>query len=402
MNVYKFETLYGVCKNASMKEWTISVEDHDTFSEIVIVHGGVSHKQTVSRRRVECGKNSNKSNATTHYEQAMAEATSKWKKKQEKFGYTTTIDNVTLSTFHAPMLAHVYHPKRVHFASSSASTTSTSQVYVQPKLDGYRMIYDSTTQSMTTRQGKEFTILKQSSLYSELCSLPTGLILDGELCGLPFEALGVLRRLTIVTEAEQQILSQIEYHVYDMIDDNLPFQTRNALVDALFRDKGAYLHNIKRVPTRVVQSEQEIKEWHGQFLRDGYEGTIIRNGDGMYIKKYRSFDLLKLKDFMDAEFEIVGYTSENRGPEAGLIVWIIKVSGGDIVGDVVGDVVCNVRPQGTREQRHALYEQCEADFSKFKGRKLWTKFFEYTADGNLRFPTTKTNSYESYIRDEIN
>jgi hypothetical protein len=62
---------------------------------------------------------------------------------------------------------------------------------------------------------------------------------------------------------------------------------------------------------------------------------------------------------------------------------------------------CKVRPKGAKEQRQELYEECERDFGKFKGRKLWTKFFEYTSDGSLRFPTTKTADVSSYIRDEV-
>jgi hypothetical protein len=48
-----------------------------------------------------------------------------------------------------------------------------------------------------------------------------------------------------------------------------------------------------------------------------------------------------------------------------------------------------------------LLEECESNFEKYKGRKLWTKFFEYTTDGSLRFPTTKTEDVETYIRDVI-
>jgi hypothetical protein len=114
----------------------------------------------------------------------------------------------------------------------------------------------------------------------------------------------------------------------------------------------------------------------------------------MYKEKYRSFDLLKFKDFMDAEFEIVDYTFEKdtSGEDKNLIVWIILIK---------NDIFCKVRPKGSKEQRQDLYLQCQNNFSQFKGKKLWTKFFEYTNDGNLRFPTTKTNDISSYIRNEI-
>ena len=44
---------------------------------------------------------------------------------------------------------------------------------------------------------------------------------------------------------------------------------------------------------------------------------------------------------------------------------------------------------------------CIENFDQFKGRNLWTKFFEFTNDGSLRFPSTMRNTYTEYIRDEI-
>jgi hypothetical protein len=97
---------------------------------------------------------------------------------------------------------------------------------------------------------------------------------------------------------------------------------------------------------------------------------------------------------MDAEFEIVDYTFEKDTTQTdnNLIVWVIKIK---------DNILCKVRPKGTKEQLQELYKKCETNFSQFKGRKLWTKFFEYTTDGNLRFPTTKTQDVLTYIRDEI-
>ena len=144
-----------------------------------------------------------------------------------------------------------------------------------------------------------------------------------------------------------------------------------------------------------MNNEADIKNKHELFVNeDSYEGTMIRNAKGMYKEKFRSYDLLKFKDFTDAEFEIIDYTFEKdtTGSDNNLIVWIIKIN---------EKVQCKVRPKGVKEERQALYEKCTNNFSEFKGRKLWTKFFEYTSDGNLRFPTTKTNTFNSYIRDDI-
>lgn len=413
LDTHSFDILYGKSKDNKTKSWKISVEQYNDYSEIVTLYG--YNRKIETRRRVSSGKNLNKANATSHFQQAILEATSKWTKKTDIEKYspikpneivddtaeTLNFDNLnlydtTITTICFPMLAQDFskHKKKVIYPC-----------FIQPKLDGYRMIYNTTSQTITTRQGKEFGIVKQSSkLYKELCSLPSGYILDGELYvhnsldnqdtqdKVSFETLGVLRKTKNLTKEEVANLNKIEYHVYDIIDTKLTYNNRKTLLHTLIDKKFGM---IKPVTTIEVTSEDEITNYHQQIVNvDGYEGTIIRNYNGMYKEKYRSFDLLKFKDFMDSEFEIIDYTFEKdtSGADKNLIVWIIKIK---------EDIKCKVRPKGTKEQRQEIYSQCEKDFSIFKGKKLWTKFFEYTSDGNLRFPTTKTTTIDSYLRNDV-
>ena len=67
-----------------------------------------------------------------------------------------------------------------------------------------------------------------------------------------------------------------------------------------------YDEQIKYVPTKLVDSYNVAKQHHIEFLNDGYEGSIIRAGKGLYEHK-RSYNLMKFKDFSDAEATIVGY-----------------------------------------------------------------------------------------------
>ena len=210
---------------------------------------------------------------------------------------------------------------------------------------------------------------------------------------MSFETLGVLRKTKKLTEEDRNNLGKIEYHVYDMIETKgMIFEKRIECVEKLLSSK---YKKIRMVPTLKLDSEKEIVVRHQQFVDDGYEGSMLRNVSSLYLEKNRSYDLLKFKDFMDEEFEIVGYTFEKdtSGEDKNCVVWIVKVN--------EEGLECKVRPKGAKEQRQMLYEECEKNFEKFKGRKLWTKFFEYTSDGSLRFPTTKTEDVKSYIRDEI-
>lgn len=377
----EFETLYGTDKNGKIKSWNIKVVEHDNYSEIIIQHGYINLIET--RTRIDKGKNLGKSNATTHLTQAIADATSKWNKKIEIEKYSKS-DSKILNNYKLPMLAQDYHKhsKKVSFP-----------VAIQPKLDGYRCIYDSNTKICTTRQGKNLYIIKQHvPLYNELLSLKD-LVFDGELftSKINFETLGVLRKTKTLTKDDLENLNKIEYHIYDIIDAKKTFKERNLILQKLF-EKSKF-KTIVYVNTIIINSVTEISKYHLEFIKNNYEGTIIRNLNGLYKEKYRSTDLLKYKDFMDSEFQIVDYSFENdtSGDAQNLIVWIVQVD----------DVTCKVRPQGTTIERKELFKKCTENFNQFKGKNLWVKYFEKTSDGNLRFPTTLRNTWTEYIRNQI-
>lgn len=407
MSIYKFDTLYGIDKKDKCKQWDIYVEDFGHYTELVYSYGYIDGKKVICKQVIEKGKNIGKKNETSHYEQALLEAKSKWNKKKDLEGYSTDLnliknnlndkkiandnknktvknDNKITETIY-PMLAQDYkkHNAKLKFPC-----------YIQPKLDGYRMIYNFNTQKCTSRQGKEFDIIKNTELYNELQAInDNNIILDGELYihnGI-FENLGILRKKKL-SEEDKTKLNEIEYHIYDIIDLSLKYKERNNVLKSLF-DKYKF-KKIKLVKSIEINSENEIKQAHDNFINENYEGSILRNSDGLYKIKFRSTDLLKYKDFEDNEYKIVNYTFEKNTSDVGedLIVWICETENGDIF---------KVRPKGTHEERKMLYKECLDNFDKFKNRKLYVKYFELTENNIPRFPTTKTETYTSYLRDII-
>lgn len=394
-----FYTLYDNSVTGKRKRWDIRVTNQEVLSTINCYYGYIDGKKIETTQTIKTGKNIGKSNQTTHYEQSILQATSKWNRKYDQgykpeFDLNTGIQNLKIDGGNDdivvfPMLAQDYHKHK---------NKVVYPCYIQPKLDGLRNLYNTTSNQNTTRQGKEFTIIAQSGqLYKELLTLPKGLILDGEFYTdkIQFETLGVLRKTKKLTTKEQDNLEKIEYHIYDIIDTTLTFEERHNKIKEL------HLENYEKlvyVPTFIASSEKEIKDYHITFLNQGFEGTMIRNKNSYYTLKKRSHDLLKYKDFQDSEFVITDFTFEidTTGDDKNLIVWII-----DVPCQTNQFVKCKVRPMGTKEERKSLYEKCKQNFNQFKGRKLWVKYFEKTKDGNLRFPTTKCNSYTEYIRDEI-
>jgi len=94
--------------------------------------------------------------------------------------------------------------------------------------------------------------------------------------------------------------------------------------------------------------------------------------DGEYKFGYRSNKLLKVKNFMDKEYLIAGFTT-GVGRFDGCIVWVCMTEDGQSF---------KVVPQGTMEERQETYQNAD----KHIGDWLKVKFFELTDDGIPRFP----------------
>lgn len=408
IEIRTFETLYGTDVKNKIKEWRIQVINQGAYSVMQYSYGYIDGKKTECSQNISTGKNIGKSNATTHYQQAILNAQSKWKQKIDE-GYSTDIETVRSRT------------QSIVKKSTNTNTTSTNKptatktespsvvfpmlaqdynkyknkivypVYIQPKLDGYRMIYNSDTKTCMSRQGKSFDVIKNSKVYNQLQKLSsnTHVVLDGELYvhGGTFEHLGILRKKQI-SPSDLEKLDQIEYHIYDLVDETLTYEQRYRVLQDLLKD--SKLSHIRLVETRLVIDNTELLKQHQSFVEKDYEGSIVRNSNGKYRCKARSQDLLKFKDFMDSEFPIIDYTSEKDVSTQAepLVIWTCRTPDNQSF---------NVRPKGTREERQMLYKRAK----DFIGHKLHVKYFELTDAGVPRFPTTKSETYTSYIRDII-
>lgn len=382
-----FPKLFGSDVKGKQKEWNVVVIDNGDHSVVEIEYGYVSGKMTKSTKKITSGKNIGKRNETTHFEQAILEAQSKWKKKTEQEFSENDVKPTNVSSENVLDCENVVFPMLASDFQKFKHKI-TYPVYIQPKLDGYRMIFNSKNKSCNSRQGKSFDAIKRTSLYKELISIKEIVILDGELYqhGGIFEHLGMLRKKKL-DESDYEKLEQIEYHVYDYIDETKTYTERLDFLKTFF-NKNPFQH-IRFVETRTVSTENELKDQHLDFVKDSYEGSIVRTASGKYRCKARSQDLLKFKDFVDSEYKIIGFTREqDTASNKDLIVWVCVNENGDKF---------NVRPKGTREERNELYQRG----NEFIGQQIHVKYFELTDSGIPRFPTTKSESYISYIRNNI-
>lgn len=401
---YFYNVLYGTDKNGKTKVWKASVNTNNSgVVESVIEFGSLGGKIQTASRIYTTGKNIGKKNETTPYMQAISETRTKWLDKQNKEGYTTTTPlslveiNNTLNTdicntndynepvitqrTYFPMLANVYDPEK-----NKKSKGLQFPCFIQPKLDGVRCIsYISDNCQdflLQSRSGSYFESLPHiKSMFMNSEHIKNNFIFDGELyChSMPFEELVGLVKKKKLNAEDIEKSKLIEYHVYDIVNTTVPFHSRcatlNNLVEIMYTINPEYRNILKYVETKMANDINEFKEYFSTKIGEGYEGVMLRNPNGLYRCNYRSSDLLKYKEFFEAEYLIVGY-KEGEGRDKGTVIWICRTP---------EDYLFSVRPKGTIEHRRMLYNEANIHIGKY----LTVIYQELSEYGIPRFPVGK-------------
>jgi DNA ligase-1 len=318
---------------------------------------------------ISTGKNLGKKNKTTVITQAISDATSRYNLKV-KGGYSLTIEEKKEDDilFPFPMAVNTYqnHSNKLKYP-----------LYVQPKLDGLRMLaklYNGKV-ILTSRRMHEiigFEKLKQE-LQIILEQIDVDLILDGELYkhGMNLQTIsGIVRNEDNLEEKDQ-----LQFWLFDcfQVNDTSGFEDRINLLSTLLEDHE--FNYIKLTETKKINSSEEADDYFNQVVEDGYEGIIYKSIDRHYEysfdKEKRSMYYLKRKKQFDAEFEIIGYTS-GVGKNKETVIFIYKTTEGFEFNSV---------PNGTYEYLKELYQDCLENFdSKYKGQFSKLAFDDLSKD----------------------
>ena len=350
----KLETLYHQGKTGAIVQWDIWTEGADICTE----YGQIGGKMQTSRKTAT-PKNVGRANATDADEQAILEAKARHKKRLDA-KYSLTIEECKKEVF-LPMLAASFDKRK---------DKVVYPVDVQPKLDGVRCLayWDGDSVKLMSRGGKQWNCCQH--IIDELETiLPTDWVLDGELYihGSTFQ------EITKLVKKLRPESVNVQFHVYDVprAGTNHEWEERkNHLND--FHGNHGLCKSVKVVRTDFAAHEEDVYELQSEYLEEGYEGAIVRERDGEYKFGYRSNKLLKVKNFMDKEYLIAGFTT-GVGRFDGCIVWVCMTEDGQSF---------KVVPQGTMEERQETYQNAD----KHIGDWLKVKFFELTDDGIPRFP----------------
>jgi len=356
--------LYKRDSKGKTRVWEVEVGySNDDYAGIRTVAGLDNGKKVTSEWNLSEAKNVGKSNSTTAYTQAQAEAKALWDKRIEK-EYFVDIGMIDSYDKFDPMLAGDYTKVKVKPTSG----------YSQPKLDGIRCIANS--KGLWTRTGKPITscphILEE---VRDLLESNPNVTLDGELYNhelkQDFNKIVSLVRKTKFTDddlAESQRL--VQYHVYDIHCSSNPdvtFSIRNVELEEYVTE--SFEQYVHLVPTTFYNDQDELDELYSAYTADGYEGQMVRL-DEKYENK-RSKYLLKRKEFITEEFEVVSM-EEGQGNWSGHTKrFILRLADGREVGAGV---------RGNQDQLSKLWESQETP--------SWAtlRYFDLTPDGIPRFP----------------
>lgn len=199
------------------------------------------------------------------------------------------------------------------------------------------------------------------------------MILDGELYihGRPLQYISGLARLETDVYSKCE---ELEYWIYDIVDPKLIFKDRLEILEDVITP---YFENAEIKVTMVEHVEcegwTEIKTLHDKYVSEGFEGVVIRNPDKPYGINKRTNDMIKVKMYKDAEFEITGISEGLRDED--MCFTCITDKG----------IEFKAKPMGSRELKQ-IYRN---DINNIIGKMATVKFFYYSEDGCPLQPVLK-------------
>jgi DNA ligase-1 len=252
--------------------------------------------------------------------------------------------------------------------------------YVQPKLDGYRCIYWEG--KLWSRSGRPFPNKNLSEYFKSLNNVKN-YIFDGELYihGIKFQD------LTKILNAENiSIPNELKYIVYDCLPEkdwcsqksNIAYQDRLTNLREILNDRVADYKKVIDISSDIVNQASEVLPLYKKYLKNGYEGIMIKDITGLYRWKrvsLKSGEMVKLKPFKTIDVKIKEiYDGEGN----------FKNMAGGVVVDYNG-VAVSIGSGFDLFLRKKMAEQP----NDFIGKTIEIQYFEETDDGSLRFPTFK-------------
>jgi DNA ligase 1 len=229
---------------------------------------------------------------------------------------------------------------------------------VQPKYNGHRCLVANHEGQIIayTRKGK--LILTIQHILEKLGPrIPEGCTLDGEL----YVHGHSLQRISSLIKRMQPGNLELSFRMYDIAEDQVyseRWKYMQSIVEPVLSDK------IQLAETHDVRDLAEALEWAEKFRAQKFEGGILRLDLAGYEDGKRSVQLIKLKEFLDADFKVISV----KAGKDGVAIFTLQVAPGKTFDCLA--------PGTVPEKQFALQNP-----EKFIGRMLTVKYAELTDDG---------------------
>jgi ATP-dependent DNA ligase len=348
--------LYKQDSKGRLRIWSGWTANDQYFLATGLVGGKMNESKPVTCT----AKNIGRSNETTPAFQAIFELNSKYAKKLDEGYYKTKAEALANKTI-LPMLAYKYETSRVDWKKSGA--------YISRKLDGHRMLAHCHANGvdLITRKGKAYTTLKHIEKdLKNVYDTYGDCWLDGEVYvhGQTFQ-----ENTKLIKKYRPGQTDTLSYQVYDIVLSTKNVSEREDELKTIF-SLNTFTH-VKHVIQYLLHSEEEMREKFSEFIAEGYEGIMIKVPHYGYQVDKRSHGLLKYKEFIDAEFEVVDIIPAPRRTTHGVVV--LKHSDGREF-------------QANLKDSWEAREELLTNKQNYIGKWATIEFFEETDSGLPRFP----------------
>ena len=163
--------------------------------------------------------------------------------------------------------------------------------------------------------------------------------------------------------------SSLEYHIFDIVDETLPFTERMLSAQSKVLSKITHLtHRSLYVVSSMPVVEHIITAVHNVFVKQGYEGLILRDNAALYEIGKRPLGLFKYKHFKESEFELIDIVPDSE-------------DGCRFVLDAGNGEQFLSRPMGTNQVRANFL----ANKIKYIGHPVTVKYSKILASGIPEF-----------------
>lgn len=347
--------LYIKDNKGAFREWEIIQDVQDIVIRFGQVNGAIQEK----REFVPHGKA-----GRTLQEQIDLQIHSRVSRQKDK-GYVPTMEEAARGArnqlgLKKPMLAQRFDKVNANFHN----------VLLQHKYDGNRCC-------ITRQNGKIVAYSRNGKIIpADLSHITNGLKLDeGQTIDGELYCHGEkLQTIVSWIKRTQDNTRKLMFHAYDLMSD-APYDKRMYdLVDII----GMH-DNVQFAPTVRASGVDQIMGYHKNSLAAGYEGTIIRLPDYGYEDGKRSRSVIKLKTFLDDEFEVADIHESKDG---WAILECITNDGQEF----------RVTAPGTMEEKMEVFDNAEFYIGEFVN----VEFAQYTKDGKPFHPvaTAFRNKFE--------